>query len=73
MKKETQPRHKYTDAMIRKLPTKNNKYYVLDSECIGLRIYIQVRAGTKTFYLQSYLKEFGYSKKTKIGENPQKL
>ena len=71
MKKETQPRHKYTDAMIKKLPTKNNKYYVLDSECIGLRIYVQVRTGAKAFYLQRYLKEFGYSKKTKIGDFPE--
>ncbi|MDB9706197.1 Arm DNA-binding domain-containing protein [Pelagibacteraceae bacterium] len=71
MKKETQTKHKYTDAMIRKLPTKNNKYYVLDSECIGLRIYVQVRTGAKAFYLQRYLKEFGYSKKTKIGDFPE--
>ena len=71
MTKETQPRLKFTDAMIRKLPTKNKKYYVLDSECIGLRIYVQVRTGAKAFYLQRYLKEFGYSKKTKIGDFPE--
>jgi len=71
MTKETQPRLKFTDAMIRKLPTKNKKYYVLDPECIGLRIYVQVRTGAKAFYLQRCLKEFGYSKKTKIGDFPE--
>ena len=68
--RETQVRIKYTEAMIKKLPKKNQKYYVLDSEVIGLRIYVQI-TGEKSFYLQRYLKEFRYSKKTKIGDWPE--
>ena len=56
--------------MIKRLPKKNQKYYVLDSEVIGLRIYVQITGG-KSFYLQRYLKEFKYSKKTKIGDFPE--
>ena len=56
--------------MIKKLPKKNQKYYVLDSEVIGLRIYVQI-TGEKSFYLQRYLKEFKYSKKSKIGDFPE--
>lgn len=67
---ETQERKKYTEAMIKKLPKKNQKYYVLDSEVIGLRIYVQI-TGEKSFYLQRYIKEFKYSKKTKIGDWPE--
>ena len=67
---ETQERKKYTEAMIKKLPMKNQKYYVLDSEVIGLRIYVQI-TGEKSFYLQRYIKEFKYSKKTKIGDWPE--
>ena len=70
MTRETQIRNKYTEAMIKKLPKKNQKYYVLDSEVIGLRIYVQI-TGEKSFYLQRYLKEFKYSKKTKIGDWPE--
>ena len=66
---ETQSRQKYTEAMIKRLPKKNQKYYALDSEVIGLRIYVQI-SGEKSFYLQRYLKEFKYSKKTKIGDFP---
>ena len=40
---EKQLRKKYTDAMIRKLLPKNHKYYVLDSECVGLRIKEKIR------------------------------
>ena len=57
--RETQVRIKYTEAMIKKLPKKNQKYYVLDSEVIGLRIYVQI-TGEKSFYLQRYLKEFSF-------------
>ena len=67
---ETQSRQKYTEAMIKRLPKKNQKYYALDSEVIGLRIYVQI-SGEKSFYLQRYLKEFKYSKKTKIGDFPE--
>ena len=70
MTREIQVRIKYTEAMIKKLPKKNQKYYVLDSEVIGLRIYVQI-TGEKSFYLQRYLKEFRYSKKTKIGDWPE--
>ncbi len=70
MSKEIQERKKYTDAMIRKLGPKNQKYYVLDSEVIGLRIYVQI-SGDKSFYLQRYVKQFKYSKKTKIGDYPE--
>ena len=56
--------------MIKKLPKKNQKYYVLDSEVIGLRIYVQI-TGEKSFYLQRYLKELRYSKKTKIGDQSE--
>ena len=55
MKKEIQERKKYTDAMIKKLQPKNQKYYVLDSEVIGLRIYVQI-SGDISFYLQRYVK-----------------
>ena len=67
---QTQSRQKYTKAMIKRLPKKNQKYYVLDSEVIGLRIYVQISGG-KSFYLQRYLKDFTYSKKTKIGDFPE--
>jgi hypothetical protein len=70
MTRETQTRNKYTEAMIKKLPKKNQKYYVLDSEVIGLRIYAQITR-EKSFYLQRYIKEFKYSKKTKIGDYPE--
>ena len=70
MKIEKQIRNKYTNAMISKLQKKNQKYYVLDSEVIGLRIYVQL-SGEKSFYLQRYIKEFRYSKKTKIGDFPE--
>ena len=70
MKIEKQIRNKYTNAMISKLQKKNQKYYVLDSEVIGLRIYVQL-SGEKSFYLQRYIKEFKYSKKTKIGDFPE--
>ena len=61
---------KYTEATIKKLPKKNQKYDVLDSEVIGLRIYVQT-TDEKSFYLQMYIKEFKYSKKNKIGDWPE--
>ena len=70
MSKEIQERKKYTDAMVKRLLPKNQKYYVLDSEVIGLRIYVQI-SGEISFYLQRYVKEFRYSKKTKIGNYPE--
>ena len=65
-----QIRKKWTDAMIRKLLPKNHRYYVLDSECIGLRIYVLI-TGEITFYLQRYIPEYKYSKRTKIGDSPE--
>jgi len=56
--------------MIKKLSKKNQKYYVLDSDVIGIRIYVQT-IGEKSFYPQRYIKEFKYSKKTKIGDWPE--
>ena len=50
MKIETQTRNKYTNVMIKKLQKKSQKYYMLDSEVIGLRIYVQI-TGDKSFYL----------------------
>ena len=67
---EKQVRKKYTNAMIKKLPKKNHKYYVLDSECIGLRIYVLI-TGEISFYLQRYIPEYKYSKRTKIGDFPE--
>ena len=67
---EKQVRKKRTDAMIRKLLPKNHRYYVLDSECIGLRIYVLI-TGEITFYLQRYIPEYKYSKRTKIGDFPE--
>ncbi|MBC8298358.1 MAG: site-specific integrase [Pelagibacterales bacterium] len=65
-----QVRKKYTNAMIKKLPPKNHKYYVIDSECGGLRIYVSI-AGEISFYLQRYIPEYKYSKRTKIGDFPE--
>ena len=67
---EKQPRVKHTNATIKKLLKKNHPYYVLDSECIGLRIYISI-TGDISFYLQRYIPEYRYSKRTKIGDFPE--
>jgi len=53
--------------MINKLPKKNHRYYVLDSECIGLRIHVELN-GAKSFHLQRYVSQFKYSKRTKFGD-----
>jgi len=67
--KEKQERKKYTGAMIKKLPKKNHRYYVLDSECIGLRIHVELN-GAKSFHLQRYVPKYKYSKRSKIGDFP---
>ena len=67
--KEKQERKKYTGAMIKKLPKKNHRYYVLDSECIGLRIHVELNEA-KSFHLQRYISQFKYSKRTKLGDFP---
>ena len=51
---EKQKRVCWTSASIAALPTKNRRYYVLDSERIGLRIYIDT-TGHKTYHLQRYI------------------
>jgi len=68
-KKETKPRVKHTNAMIKKLPKKNHRYYERDSECIGLRIHVELN-GAKSFHLQRYVSKFKYSKRTKLGDFP---
>ena len=67
---EKQERKKHTNATIKKLLKKNHPYYVLDSECIGLRIYVSI-TGEIAFYLQRYIPEYRYSKRTKIGDFPE--
>ena len=69
MQKEKQERKKYSNAMINKLPQKNHRYYVLDSESIGLRIHVELN-GAKSFHLQRYVSQFKYSKRTKLGDFP---
>jgi len=69
MQKEKQERKKYSNAMIKKLPQKNHRYYVLDSESIGLRIHVELN-GAKSFHLQRYVSQFKYSKRTKLGDFP---
>ena len=69
MHTETKPRVKHTNAMIKKLPKKNHRYYVLDSESIGLRIHVELN-GAKSFHLQRYVSQFKYSKRTKLGDFP---
>jgi site-specific recombinase XerD len=68
-KKETKPRVKHTNAMIKKLPKKNHRYYERDSESIGLRIHVELN-GAKSFHLQRYVSKYKYSKRTKIGDFP---
>ena len=69
--KEEQGRLKYSEAMTKKLLKKNQKYYVPDSEVIGLRIYVQI-SGQISFHLQRYIREFKYSKKIKLGGLPER-
>ena len=70
MKKEIQERVKFTNAKIEKLPRGNRKYYKLDSEIVGLRVVVHI-TGAKAFYLSRYIKQFGYSKTTKLGDFPE--
>ena len=67
--KETKPRVKHTNAMIKKLPKKNHRYYELDSESIGLRVHVELN-GTKSFHLQRYVPKYKYSKRSKLGDFP---
>ena len=43
-KKEVQERFKHTEATVRKLEKMNRRYYRVDSEVIGLRIYVDMAA-----------------------------
>ena len=69
-KKETQKRVKWTEASVRDLLTKNRRYYVLDTEVVGLRIYVDV-TGHKTFHLQRYVSDKGYNIRSKLGTFPE--
>ena len=68
-KAERQQRVKWTEASVRDLKPKNFRYYVLDSEVLGLRIYVSLR-GNKTFHLQRYVKKMG-NVRTKLGRFPE--
>ena len=69
--KETKPRVKHTNAMIKKLPKKNHRYFELDSESIGLRVHVELN-GAKSFHLQRYVQKYKYSKRSKLGDFPDK-
>ena len=66
---EKQKRVCWTLASIAALPTKNRRYYVLDSERIGLRIYIDT-TGHKTYHLQRYIAGRG-NLRNKLGTFPE--
>ena len=55
---------------MRDLLTKNRRYYVLDTEVVGLRIYVDV-TGHKTFHLQRYVSDKGYNIRSKLGTFPE--
>lgn len=67
--REVQPRQKFTEAVVRKLIRKNRRYYHVDSEVIGLRVYVDM-AGQKTFHLSRYVKGLG-NIRTKLGTFPE--
>ena len=69
VKKEVQERFKYTEATVRKLQKMNRRYYRVDSEVVGLRIYVDM-AEQKTFHLQRYVKGSG-NIRTKLGTFPE--
>ena len=69
MQSERQKRVRWTEASVAKLQTRNHRYYVLDSESIGLRIYVDI-TGNKTFHLQRYVSGHG-NIRSKLGTFPQ--
>ena len=69
VKKEVQERFKHTEATVRKLEKMNRRYYRVDSEVVGLRIYVDM-AAQKTFHLQRYVKGRG-NIRTKLGTFPE--
>jgi len=66
---ERQKRTELTQALIEKLGIKNHRYYLCDSDCIGLRIYVQT-TGHKSFHMQRYIPKIG-NRRTKLGGFPQ--
>ena len=52
-KKEVQERFKFSEAQVRKLLKGNRRYYRVDSEVVGLRIYVDM-AATKPIKIRSY-------------------
>ncbi len=68
-KEEQQKRVCWTPASIEALPRKNRRYYVLDSERIGLRIYVDT-SGHKTYHLQRYVAGYG-NLRSKLGTYPE--
>ena len=69
IKKEVQQRVKYSEAKVRGLLKGNRRYYKVDSEVVGLRIYVDM-AGQKTFHLSRYVKRRG-NIRTKLGTFPE--
>ena len=69
IKKEVQQRVKYSEAKVRGLLKGNRRYYKVDSEGVGLRIYVDM-AGQKTFHLSRYVKRRG-NIRTKLGTFPE--
>ena len=67
--KEMQARQKFTEALVRKLIKKNRRYYHVDSEVVGLRIYVDM-TGQKSFHLSRYVKGHG-NIRTKLGTFPE--
>ena len=68
-KEERQKRVCWTPASIEALPTKNRRYYVIDSECVGLRIYVD-KITHKTYHLQRYVAGRG-NLRSKLGTFPE--
>ena len=68
-KKEVQEWFKFSEAQVRKLLKGNRRYYRVDSEVVGLRIYVDM-AGQKTFHLSRYVKRRG-NIRTKLGTFPE--
>ena len=68
-KEERQKRICWTPASIDALPTKNRRYYVIDSECVGLRIYVDKKTH-KTYHLQRYVAGRG-NLRSKLGTFPE--
>ena len=68
-RKEQQPKKDWTNAAVKKLPSRNRRYYVLDAGCAGFRIYVDVN-GSVTFYLQRYIRGQGNAR-NKLGNFPE--